>query len=444
MITAFRLSGVALLWVLIVGVQGHEAAAVIFSSETSNVPAADCYGLKLMAAAGVPGGVVHKYKFKGTCKKYISHREDGKEKSRSEEVTLWAEAKAEWDGQANTLEEGVSLKNPQGPYSGKVETIFKCTKDPIIYSTSCVVFAHNNTTNWEPFSYGPWNEKRPVVKGKTTLLEAIAFSKKAMESEASEMAKQIGSSQSSPPETTQPGKTLKKPESSQPPGTVKRGDAVSVMPPVVQSAEGRASQRSPVPPSEPIMAPGPDQSRGRSRPPDPARVPSVASDRPAGGTQSGQQMVARVPANMFTIEGEQLVPAGKASVNGGKVVVQPMAGFGQGWSQNAQLFWSGGAVGAVLDLTVDVPAASAYAVEVYLTRAPDYADLRMEIDGKPSQVTFSGFAPTVMAPNPMQAGKFSLQPGARKVSFMITGKYQQATNYFVGIDRIVFYPAGDP
>ena len=155
-------------------------------------------------------------------------------------------------------------------------------------------------------------------------------------------------------------------------------------------------------------------------------------------------MVARVPANMFTIEGEQLVQAGKVSVNGGKVVVQPMAGFGNGWSQNAQLFWSGGAVGAVLDLTVDVPAASAYAVEVYLTRAPDYADLKLEVDGKPSPVTLSGFAPTVMAPNPMQAGKFSLQPGARKVSFMISGKYQQATNYFVGIDRIVFYPAGDP
>ena len=67
---------------------------------------------------------------------------------------------------------------------------------------------------------------------------------------------------------------------------------------------------------------------------------------------------------VFTVEAEQLVKANKALVNGGKVAVQPMAGFGPGWSGNAQLFWSGGAVGAVLDLLVDVPAAATYAVEL--------------------------------------------------------------------------------
>jgi hypothetical protein len=91
-----------------------------------------------------------------------------------------------------------------------------------------------------------------------------------------------------------------------------------------------------------------------------------------------------------------------------------------------------------------VPAAATYAVELYMTRAPDYADLKIEVDGKPSPVPFSGYAPTVMAPGPMQAGKFSLQPGSRKVSFMISGKYQQSTGYFVGIDQIRFYPAGAP
>ncbi len=44
----------------------------------------------------------------------------------------------------------------------------------------------------------------------------------------------------------------------------------------------------------------------------------------------------------------------------------------------------------------------------------------------------------------LQVGKFSLQPGSRKVSFMIRGKYQQSTGYFVGIDQIRFYPAGAP
>lgn len=328
------------------------------SGTGSNLPAADCSGLKLASAAGVPGSAAHQYAFKGTCKKYFVYKSEEGETSQSAVETLWAEAKAKWNGQANTLEEVVLLENPQGPYSGTVSTILKCAKDPIIYKTSCLVFKHENTTKWEPFSDAALRQKRPILQGKTTLKEAEALSKKQ------------ATTQSPPPPPVQaPEKQLKKPSQS----------------------------------------------------------------HSAGGTPT-----------MFTVEAEQLVQAGKASANGGKVVVQPMAGFGQGWSQNAQLFWSGGAVGAVLDLTIDVPAASAYAVEVYLTRAPDYADLKIEIDGKPSPVTFSGFAPAVMAPNPMQAGKFSIQPGARKVSFMISGKYQQATNYFVGIDRIVFYPAGDP
>jgi hypothetical protein len=245
-------------------------------------------------------------------------------------------------------------------------TVLKCTKDPIIYKASCVVLKHSNTTNWEPFSNAALQQKRPILQGKTTLIEAMALSKKQA---------------SSPP-----------------------------------------------PPPSSSQAQKKDQAKAAEK--DQAKDSNVPSSNG--------------PAAMFTVEAERLVQANKALVNGGKVSVQPMAGFGSGWSGNAQLFWSGGAVGAVLDLLVDVPAAATYAVELYMTRAPDYADLKIEVDGKPSPVPFSGYAPTVMAPNPMQAGKFSLQPGSRKVSFMISGKYQQSTGYFVGIDQIRFYPAGAP
>ena len=134
-----------------------------------------------------------------------------------------------------------------------------------------------------------------------------------------------------------------------------------------------------------------------------------------------------VPATMFTVEGEDLVKAGKIQTNAGKVVVQPMAGFGPGWSGGAQLFWSGGAVGATLDLTIDVPASATYAVELYMTRAPDYADFIMEINGKPSALKFSAYTQSVMAPNPMQVGNFPLQAGLRKLSLLIVGKYPQGT-----------------
>ncbi|MGZ9138035.1 MAG: hypothetical protein ACXW4K_11350, partial [Candidatus Deferrimicrobiaceae bacterium] len=263
MISPHRIAVMSILLLAMACGLAEEAAAIVFSSETANVNRSECYGLKLQGAKGVPDAPSHQYAFKGICKKFVAHIKDGKEDSRSEEVTLWAEAKAEWNGQANTLEESVSLTNPQGPYSGNVMTILKCTKDPIIYKTSCVVLKHSNTTKWEPFSDAALAQKRPILQGKTTLKEATALS-------------------------------MKQASSSPPP--------------------------------------------------------------PSPGT-----------ASVFTLEAEQLVQSNRTSENGGKVAVQPMAGFGSGWSGNAQLFWSGGAVGAVLDLLVDVPTAATYAVELYMT-----------------------------------------------------------------------------
>jgi len=124
------------------------------------------------------------------------------------------------------------------------------------------------------------------------------------------------------------------------------------------------------------------------------------------------------------------------------VRVQEMSGFGSGWSDSAQLFWSDGAPGAVLDLLVDVPADSKYAVEIYMTRAPDFGMLSFEIDGTASNVPFDGMAPQVTTSGPIQLGIFPLKAGQRRVAMMITGKYPQSTNYYVGIDKLRLYPAG--
>jgi len=39
---------------------------------------------------------------------------------------------------------------------------------------------------------------------------------------------------------------------------------------------------------------------------------------------------------------------------------------------------------------------------LYLTRAPDYAQLKMEVDGQASSPAPDGLAPKVMPPGPMQ------------------------------------------
>ena len=151
--------------------------------------------------------------------------------------------------------------------------------------------------------------------------------------------------------------------------------------------------------------------------------------------------VAARAAEMFAVEGEALVSKAKAAA--GKVTAQGMSRFGKGWSGDAQLLWTGGATGAVLDLTFEVPASAVYAVEVYFGRAPDYAQVAMEIDGKASPAMFNGYAPRVAPPGPTQAGKFPLQAGTRKLSLKISGKVAQSTGYLVGLDQVKFYSAGE-
>lgn len=145
---------------------------------------------------------------------------------------------------------------------------------------------------------------------------------------------------------------------------------------------------------------------------------------------------------LLNLEAEDSVNAGRVTVTGGRAGVQPMAQFGSGWSGDAQLFWAGASVGAALELTVDVPVAGEYAMEIYVTRAPDYGDVRVSVNGQPMDYPLTLYAPRVMAPIPAQAGRFALRAGPNTIRFDIADKYAASTGYFVGIDRVRFYPTG--
>ena len=135
-------------------------------------------------------------------------------------------------------------------------------------------------------------------------------------------------------------------------------------------------------------------------------------------------------------EGEDLVRAGKASTNAGTVSSQAMAGFGAGWSGNAQLFWGGGQPGAVLDLIIEVTTPAKYGVELHMTRAPDYAQLQIQVDGKAAATAFDGYAPNVVPSGAIHIGGFDLSAGSHKLSFLITGKHPNSSGFLVGIDRV--------
>lgn len=176
-------------------------------------------------------------------------------------------------------------------------------------------------------------------------------------------------------------------------------------------------------------------------PPPKSQSPSDPESAKLKALQEAAKVVSSMRPTLLNIEAEDLVSKRKFLLGAGQLSIQQMAGFGAGWS-GGQLFWTGGSQGAVLDLTVEIPAAATYAIELYLTRAPDYAQLKIQVDGVDAVSIFDAYAPRVMSPAPRQIGKFSLGQGEHKISFMIVGKNPTATGYFVGIDRIRLYPVG--
>ena len=166
-----------------------------------------------------------------------------------------------------------------------------------------------------------------------------------------------------------------------------------------------------------------------------------ARQQPAsGGSPLPWKDLPSSSATAVAFEAEQLLQQGKAQVNGGTLQVQPMQGFGNGWGNNAQLFWSGGAPGAVLDLTVKVPGNGKYRVELLMTHAPDYGDLLLQVEGNTASASFSGFAATVMPSNAIDLGTFQLPAGDRRVSLKLIGKHIKSSGYLVGVDQVRLFP----
>jgi hypothetical protein len=146
------------------------------------------------------------------------------------------------------------------------------------------------------------------------------------------------------------------------------------------------------------------------------------------------------PSGAQMWEGEALLRNRKYLVAGGKLSNQPMAGFGPDWSGNAHLLWTEGAVGAVLDLEIDVAMRGAYRVSLGLTQGPDFGIIDAEVNGEKSAMKFDGYSPTVKRVDPVELGTFNLNAGPRKIALMIIGKNSQSTNFLVGIDRVTITP----
>jgi len=152
--------------------------------------------------------------------------------------------------------------------------------------------------------------------------------------------------------------------------------------------------------------------------------------------------VLRIPG---AIEAESLI--GAARVTGGAVQPQDMAAWetdSAAWSGGAQLWWTLASPGARLTLPLRVAAAGRYDLTAWFTRAADYGDIRLTVNGRALPSTMHGYAPDVSPSGPISFGPVALNAGTNDITIEIIGKDPRAhgysNGYLVGIDAFRLTP----
>lgn len=108
------------------------------------------------------------------------------------------------------------------------------------------------------------------------------------------------------------------------------------------------------------------------------------------------------------LEGEAL----KAKADGGAVLPQDLAGFGdERWSGDAQLWWRDAAPGARLEAAFPIAAAGRYRVFAAFTRAPDYGIHRLAVDGVDVGEDRDFYGPDVAPTGEIDLGVFEFSAG---------------------------------
>lgn len=138
------------------------------------------------------------------------------------------------------------------------------------------------------------------------------------------------------------------------------------------------------------------------------------------------------------IEGESLAPSAKATE--GDAAPQDMSGFDGEWSGDSQLFWTPSHQDAKLTLTLDAPETKSYELIGYFTRAGDYGNVQVSVNGTPLASVVHGYNSGVAPTGPISFGQVPLKAGANEVVLQVSGKDALSHNYYVGLDGFVLKP----
>jgi len=134
------------------------------------------------------------------------------------------------------------------------------------------------------------------------------------------------------------------------------------------------------------------------------------------------------------IEGEQLKILART---GGQVQEQDMSGWGEQWSNAAQLWWTGARPGDQLVLALPVAKSGRYQLLAQFTKAVDYGIVQIALDGEKPGRTIDLFHKGVIPSGELDFGSHELSAGEHRLTVQITGANPKAVRSFmVGLDYV--------
>jgi hypothetical protein len=144
-----------------------------------------------------------------------------------------------------------------------------------------------------------------------------------------------------------------------------------------------------------------------------------------------QAVAKKVPG---AIEGESLKIL---ATTGGHPQQQDMAGFGDQWSNDAQLWWTDAKPGDKLDLALPLAKDGNYKLFAQLSRAVDYSIVQLSLDGEKLTEPIDLYNNSVIPTGELDLGTHTLSAGEHTLTVEIVGANSKAVkSYMFGLDYV--------
>jgi len=123
--------------------------------------------------------------------------------------------------------------------------------------------------------------------------------------------------------------------------------------------------------------------------------------------------------------------------SGDKASPQNMSGFGPEWSGDSQVLAVTNEPGDYVVLSVPIGEAGTYEISLYYTKAHDFGQVQLIVNGEPMGKPFDGYDGNVLHSSRLDLGETNLRKGENRFRFQVMGKNKAADNYRFGIDCLI-------